>query len=141
MPNYGATDKVRKTAVERYIEPARQKNEATVVIHSGDFNRYLVQKNVLPPNRFPIVCNALRSTKFLRENHLKLQKVEGPPSGRSSTVTFVYKLEPVPRGSQAPKQANANECFLSLRGILKSTYQKLGGAETFHRRQSESWDE
>lgn len=139
MANYGATEKVRKTAFERYIEPARRRQEGTVTIHSGEFNKYLINTNLLPPNRFPIVCNALRSSKFLRENYLKLQKIDGPPSGRSSTVTFVYKLEPLPHGSGTPLK-HADDEFLGLRGILKSTYQQLGGVEAFHRRQSEIWD-
>jgi hypothetical protein len=140
MPNYGATDKVRRTASERYIFPARRRQETTVAIHSGDFGKYLVQNNVLPPNRFPIICNALRSRAFLRENGLTLEKVQGPPSGKSSTVTFVYKLQPL-RRSSAPQQATAAApSFMSLRGILKSSYQKLGGAEAFHRRESASWD-
>jgi hypothetical protein len=139
MPNYGSTDKVRKSAAEQYISPARRRHETTVAIHSGDFGKYLVQNNVLPPNRFPIICNALRSRTFLKENHLTLEKVQGPPSGRSSTVTFVYKLQPLPHGS-APPQPAAGSSFMNLRGIMKSAYEKLGGAEAFHRHESESWD-
>jgi len=141
MPTYGSTDKVRKTASEQYIAPARKRSETTVTIHSGDFNKFLVQNRVLPPNRFPIICNALQSKKFLQENHLTLKEVQGPPSGKSSTVKFIYKIEPLPPGSTPPSTpANSADAFLSLRGIMKSTYQKLGGAEAFHRRESGSWD-
>ena len=142
MANYGATDLVRRKAVERYIAPARRDSQTTVTIHSGDFNKFLVQNRVLAPNRFPIICNALQSKKFLQENHLTLKEVQGPPSGRSSTVKFIYKIEPLPPGSPNSPSAEANsaDAFLSLRGIMKSTYQKLGGAEAFHRRESESWD-
>jgi hypothetical protein len=143
MANYGSTDKVRRTAAEQYVIPARRRNEATLTIHSGDFNKFLVQNRVLPPNRFPIVCNALQSRKFLRENHLALEEVQGPPSGRSSTVKFIYRLQPIPADSQnrpGASPASSANAFLNLRGIMKSTYQKLGGAEAFHRRESESWD-
>jgi hypothetical protein len=142
MANYGSTDKVRQTASERYISPARRRHETTVAIHSGDFGKYLVQNNVLPPNRFPIICNALRSRAFLKENHLTLEKVQGPPSGRSSTVTFIYKLNPFPASSHTSPQLSpaTGNSFLSLRGIMKSAYKKLGGAESFHRRESESWN-
>ena len=140
MANYGATDKVRRTASERYISPARKRQETTVAIHSGDFGKYLVQNNVLPPNRFPIICNALRSRAFLKENHLTLEKVQGPPSGRSSTVTFVYKLQPLPQGTTTQQSVDAGKRFMSLRGIMKSSYQRLGGAEAFHRHQSEGWN-
>ena len=142
MATYGSTDKVRKTASEQYIAPARNRSETTVTIHSGDSNKFLVQNRVLPPNRFPIICNALQSKKFLQENHLTLKEVQGPPSGKSSTVKFIYKIEPLPPGSRPPATAPASsaDAFLSLRGIMKSTYQKLGGAEVFHARESESWN-
>jgi hypothetical protein len=57
-------------------------------------------------------------------------------------VKFIYKIEPLPPGSHPPTTppASAADAFLSLRGILKSTYQKLGGAEAFHTRESESWN-
>lgn len=143
MANYGATDKVRRSAAERYVTPARRRSETTLTIHSGDFNKFLVQNQVLPPNRFPIVCNALQSRKFLQENHLSLKEVQGPPSGRSSTVKFIYRIEPIPPGSHrqsgTPPVSSA-EAFRNLRGIMKSAYQNLGGAEAFHRRESESWN-
>src|SRR6266702_1619455 len=122
MANYGSTDIVRKTAAEQYIAHARKHSQTTVTIHSGEFNKFLVQNRVLPPNRFPIICNALQSKKFLQENHLTLKEVQGPPSGKSSTVKFIYKIEPLPRGSHPPATPPA------------------GAADAFHARESESWD-
>jgi hypothetical protein len=142
MADYGSTDRVRSKAVEQYIAPARRRNESVVKIHSGIFGKLLVQQNVLPPNRFPIICNALKSEKFLKQNHLTLQEIQGPPSGRSSTVTFVYKVEPLPitpdTSSSPTVKGNG---FLGLRGILKSTYKELGGAQAFHNRERDSWDQ
>lgn len=143
MANYGATDKVRRTAAEQYIAPARRRSEQTVKIHSGDFGKLLVKKEVLPPNRFPIICNALKSEKFLKENHLTLTEVQGPPSGRSSTVTFIYKIQPLPPSastSSQPGSTSSSDSFTSLRGILKATYKRLGGAQKFHTHERESWD-
>jgi len=143
MANYGSTDRVRRTAKEQYIVPARRRNETIVKIHSGAFGKFLVQNNILPPNRYPIICNALKSGKFLKENRLVLEEIQGPPSGRSSTVTFVYKVEPQapsPPGSSPDPNTNSPNSFLNLRGILKATYRQLGGAEKFHRRERESWD-
>jgi hypothetical protein len=143
MAIYGSTEKVRRTAAEQYISPARRRSETTVRIHSGTFGKFLVQNNILPPNRFPIICNALRSGKFLKENNLAIEEIHGPPSGRSSTVTFVYRLEPVP--STGPNCSSVSpttgpNSFLNLRGILKGTYKQLGGAEDFHRNERESWN-
>ncbi len=33
------------------------------------------------------------------------------------------------------------ELFESLRGILKESYAKLGGAEEYHRKEREAWNE
>lgn len=138
MPAYGATDRVRQKALTEYIEPARRTGAQRVRIHSGTFNKSLVASHILPPNRLPLVCNALASRKFQRENHLALESVEGPPSGRSSTVVYTYRLEPVP--SPEPSESASPGGFLSLRGVLKDTYEKLGGAENFHKSQREAWD-
>jgi len=65
-----------------------------------------VQTAVRLSNRVSLVCQALRSSKFLDENHLVLERWEGQPSGRSTTVAFTYRLlheeekapAPVPNG-------------------------------------------
>jgi len=140
MPAYGATDRVRRKAVTEYIEPARKSGATRVRIHSGTFNKSLVANHILPANRLPLVCNALSSRKFQSENHLTLEKVEGPPSGRSSTVVYTYRLQPVPAESTTPP-AEGYVDFLSLRGIMKETYKKLGGAEKFHQAERDAWGE
>jgi hypothetical protein len=146
MANYGSTDRVRRSAAEQYIEPARRRGQQIVKIHSGTFGRFLVEQKVLPPNRFPIICNALQSKRFFQENHVTLQEIQGlqsAPSGRSSTLTFVYKVEAIPaapgHSSPAPSSKSA-DAFANLRGILKHTYEQLDGAERFHRRERESWE-
>ena len=138
MADYGSTDRVRRSAAQQYIEPARSRGETIVKIHSGTFGKALVERKILPPNRFPIICNALSSTKFQKENHATLLDVQGPRSGKSSTVTYVYRLEPT-----SPSQKSTgkdNSLFMQMRGVLKKSYKKLGGAESFHKSERESWD-
>ena len=144
MPDYGSTDRVRRTAAQEYIEPARRRGDTIVKIHSGILGKSLVANNLLSPNRFPIICNALKSAKFQKENGLTLLEVESPPtalSGRSSTLTFVYRLDPhrdlEDKGDFPVKEVT----FDQLRGIARETYRKLGGAEAFHRAERESWGE
>lgn len=139
MPNYGSTDQVRRTAASQYVEPARIRGDKTVKIHSGALNKLLVDTKVLPPNRLPIVCNALSSLKFQKENHLVLENIQGPPSGRSSTVVFTYRIEPAATLS-SKNGGNDASSFKQLRGILKETYRKLGGAEGFHKNERQSWE-
>ncbi len=142
MADYGATDRVRRSAAEQYVLPARARKQSTIKIHTGAFEKSLVQSGVLQPNRFPIVCNALRSRKFLTQNRLELVDVQTPPSapsGQSSTVVFTYRLGRV-APSSVPIAVTAHTSLLSLRGILKRTYKKLGGAERFHNSQRTDWD-
>lgn len=150
MPNYGATEKVRSFVAENYIEPARQRGEGTVTIHAGSLSKVLQEHNILPPNRFPIICGAMGSPIFAKKNHLSLDSRQGPSSGLSSTATFTFTLKPIApspnsvrpvssQGDGTPPVASQSS-FLSLRGLLKATYKKLGGAESFHRRESENWD-
>jgi hypothetical protein len=139
MPDYGSTDRVRRSAAHEYIQPARRRGEKVVKINSGTFGKSLVEHKILQPNRFPIICNALRSEKFQKDNQLTLVEVQGPPSGRSSTMTFVYRLESMP---DAPITTSGNEpsLFESLRGVLRKSYKQLGGADAFHHAERESWE-
>ena len=139
MPDYGSTDRVRRSAAEHFIKPARLRGEKFVTIHSGTLERLLVERKLLQPNRFPIVCNALRSKKFSQENHLKLREIQTPAaSGKSSTVSFVFSLEP---DTALNVSARVQPTFDELRGILKSSYRRLGGAASFHAQQRESWND
>jgi len=126
-------EQVREHARLEYIEPARRRNQATVRILAGD-----VQKAVHLHNRVPLVCQALKSHKFLDENHLILEKWEGPPSGMSTTVTFTYRL--LDAGQSEPAEP-AESPLLKLRGIAKDVFQSLGGGEAFIRKEREQFAE
>jgi hypothetical protein len=112
-----------------YIEPARRRGDLTVKIVAGD-----VQKAVRLSNRTPLVCQALKSHKFLNENHLVLEKWEGPPSGMSTTVTFTYRLvDTEPAKTSQPD----DDPLMRLWGIGKEIFESLGGGEAFIRRERE----
>ena len=68
-------DQVREHARHEYIEPARRRGDSAVKIVAGD-----VQKAARLVNRTALVCQALKSHKFLKENHLALERWDGPPS-------------------------------------------------------------
>ena len=123
-------DRVREHARLEYIEPARRRHESTIRIVAGD-----VQKAMRLSNRVPLVCQALKSHKFLDENHLVLEKWGGPPSGMSTTVVFTYRLA---EGGRASSQ-EAEWPFLRLRGIGKEVFQSLGGGEAFIRKEREEF--
>ena len=118
-------DRVRDYARRAYIEPARARRQSTVRVVAGE-----VQKAVRLSNRVSLVCQALKSHKFLAENRLLLEKWEGPPSGMSTTVIFTYRmLDAVQQPSTQPEEWP----FKKLRGVAKEVFRSLGGAEAFLR--------
>lgn len=125
----GNTDRVREYARREYIEPARRHGEITVRIVAGD-----VHKALGLHNRSPQVCSALRSHKFLEENHLALVKAEGPPGGMSTTMTFTYRL--LETREQSTPEADR---FLRIYGIGKEVFESLGGGEAFIRSERENF--
>jgi len=94
-----------------------------------------VQKAVGLQNRIANVCQALKGKKFLKENHLTLEKVEGPPSGTSTTVRFVYRLN---GAAPAPEQSPVLR-LLELWGIGKELFESLGGGEAYLRNEREDF--
>ena len=124
-------DRVREHARANYVEPARRRGDPTIQIIAGD-----VEKAVHLQNRSSLVCQALRSHKFQEESRVLLEKVDGPPSGVSTTVVFTYRLVGTGGESTHPKNADV---FLRLRGSLKNVFQKLGGGEQFIRRERQDF--
>jgi hypothetical protein len=131
MTQTSHADRVREHARREYIEPARRRHEPTIRIVAGD-----VQKAVRLSNRVSLVCQALKSHKFLDENRLVLEKWDGPPSGMSTTVAFTYRLKDV--AGQVPRQP-AESPFVQLRGIAKDVFRSLGGGEAFIRKEREQF--
>jgi hypothetical protein len=124
-------DRVREYARREYIEPARARRQSTVRVVAGE-----VQKAVRLSNRVALVCQALKSHKFLTENHLLLEKWEGPPSGMSTTVTFTYRmLDAVQQLSTPPEEWP----FKKLRGVAKEVFRSLGGGEAFLHQEREKF--
>ena len=122
-------DRVRELARLKYIKPAEAQHESTVRIVAGD-----IQKAAGLSNRIALVCQALKSRKFLNENHLVLEKWDGPPSGMSTTVAFTYRLLPHAENATSPRPEWP---FLKLRGIAKEVFSSLGGGEAFIQKERE----
>ncbi len=118
-------EQVKEFARRQYLEPARRRGETTIRIVAGDLHRALRFVN-----RVPTVCTALRSTRFLQENGLILEKREGPPSGLGTKVAYTYRFS---QEGATTKLAHHSLGFLRLRGIAKDVFRELGGAEPFLR--------
>lgn len=126
-----SADKVRQYVVAKYVLPAQARGERIVTVTAGDVHRELGLRN-----RIPLVCAALRATRFQSENHLLLKDVSGPASGMSTTVKFTYEI--VSSGADsATKEKNP---FWALRGIAKGMFSKPGEWEEMIRRDREQFD-
>jgi hypothetical protein len=66
------------------------------------------------------------------ENHLRLIAKTGPPSGKSTSVTYTYEFADLPR-------ANEQDVWIRLRGALKNVFSQLGGGENYLRAERESF--
>jgi hypothetical protein len=75
---------------------------------------------------------ALKSNKFLEENGLVVRKIEGPPSGLSTTVAITYEW----KGNEAAK-AKVRSPLWDLLGKGREMFASLGGGEEFLRRERE----
>src|SRR5580700_8247749 len=78
---------IRLHGKEKYVTPARKRQEKRFSIKAGDVLRELKLNG-----RAPAICSALRTREFLEENALRLVSKTGPPSGQSTTVTYTYEF-------------------------------------------------
>lgn len=131
MENETQTKRVRDYTLKEYIEPARRRGDLTVKVVAGE-----VQRGVQLSNRVPLVCQALRSRKFLAENGLILEKWDGPQSGLSTTVTFTYRFRD---RTAEPGRQPGEDPLMRLWGIGQELFQDLGGGEAFIQREREQF--
>jgi hypothetical protein len=118
-------DQIRLHARERYVTPARGRNEKRFSIRTGDVVRELKLNGYAPA-----VCSALKTDEFLRENNLRLVERSGPPSGQSTTVVYTYEFIGEGKDNTTSSRQDA---WNRLRGALKDVFAELGGGENYLR--------
>ncbi len=77
--------RIRRFALERCVEPARQTGQASIGIRVGD-----IARDMNLQNRIPAVCSALGGTRFARMAGVRLLERRGPV--RSTTTEFYYEI-------------------------------------------------
>jgi hypothetical protein len=136
------SDHVREQASRNYVETARRQGIDRFSINVGE-----VQKDSHLRNRVSLVCSALKSKKFLRANGLRLLSESGPPSGMSTTVTYIYEFvdgenSPGPKasdGSGGSTLQSRQAAWDKLRGALKDVFAEYGGGEAYLRAERASF--
>lgn len=140
------SDKIRSLARDKYVNPARQTGTVHFTIKVRDLLNDL-QAEGLPGGHTPQICSALQTGKFLRENGLEIEKIEGPPSKMSPTVVVRYRIAKAEKPASSDKgpdhesatveeespEERARRLTEKLRGLLKEELAEYGGAEGFIR--------
>lgn len=145
--NHGLSDQVREAAKAGYVVRAAATGKRAFSIPVREVLRAL-ESDGFPPNHARQVCTALTSGKFLRENGLKIEAVDGPPSKSSATVVVHYRFapthmqtsearpEPAAGSGASPEETpeeRAHRLTGKLWGLLREEITAMGGAEKFIR--------
>lgn len=144
--NYGLSDQVRAQAKTTYVRPASSRGRRSFSIPVKELLRDLETRG-FPSNHARQVCTALTSGKFLRENSIQIEAIDGPPSKNSTTVVVHYKFasqesspkEAAPEltGSSAGPAETPDEWAHrmtgKLSGLMKDEIAAMGGGEAFLR--------
>ena len=145
--NVGLSDQVRAVAKAKYVHPAILAGKRQFSISVKELLRDLVTDG-FPTRNTPQVCSALQTAKFLRENGIEIEGVDGPPKKMSPTVVVRYRMaSPIlkqgtdthsPEGSavetlQEDPAVRAFRLTEKLRGMLKEELAQYGGGEAFLR--------
>jgi hypothetical protein len=124
-------DVIRSHGREKYVLPARGRSERRFSIRAGD-----VVRDLKLIDRIPAVCSALQTREFLRENNLRIVERTGPPSGKSTTVTYTYEfVDQVKQSAISDRQ----DAWSRLRGALKDVFAEYGGGEAYLRAERASF--
>jgi hypothetical protein len=121
------SDAIRRHAYEKYVLQAHRRHEKLISINVGDVHREMGLSN-----RVPLVCAALGSKKFLSEHGLRIVSKTGPPSGQSTTVTFLYEITDLEQNKSKDERM---EAWFRLRGIAKDIFASYGGGEAYLRQE------
>ena len=89
-------DRIRQFVVERYVRPFLSGCAKQLTIRAGN-----VAKDMGLEGRIPNICSVLRGEKLLTDAKLELVGCEGPPSGQSTTMTYIYEAK---RGTPSAPQ-------------------------------------
>lgn len=136
------SDQIRRVAKEKYVDPAIRTGQKEFSIPVRGMLDSLLSSG-FPRNHTPQICNSIQTSKFLTPNGLQIIRVEGPPSGQSSTVVVHYRIAegsvrataqgPDSMSGETDAAERAKRLTNRLKGLLSEELAEHGGAEAFVR--------
>jgi hypothetical protein len=134
---YGdGNERIRKRAWEKYIGPQIERGVRQIQVPIKPLMKELEAEG-FATNRPRQFCTALQKKEFLREKNLVLDRVDGPPSGTSTTVVLHFTYGGDGGGASALKGETPTEWALRvtepLYGLMKDEIAARGGTEGFMR--------
>lgn len=142
MAEIRQADRIRTLVAERYVLPVRKAGIRRLSIRVRDVLGDVAKEN-FPRGRTPLICEVLQGRKFLRQQGLEIESIEGPPSRQSPTVVVHYRVVGDGDGAgrsgvdaNPPKEdsaARAERLTGKLFGLLKEELAEYGGGEAFIR--------
>ena len=140
MQRQGWSDRIRELAKKKYVDAARKDGRESFSISVRSVLGDLASVN-FPLGHVPQVCSSLQGNKFLDENNLEIERIEGPPSKQSTTVVVHYRVRQRASGNAdtvqtaaRSEESPANRAMRltgKLRGLLKEELAEYGGGEAF----------
>lgn len=145
MSHGALSEQIRQRAIYKYVRPALTEGRQRFSIEIKPLMRELEAEG-FPPNHPAQFCSAVQARSFLLEHGLQIEKIDGPPSKKSTTVVIHYRVMR-PLGQTLPANnmtraaedrseepsARAKRLSERLRGLLKKELAEYGGAEGFMR--------
>lgn len=129
---------IRNFASEAFVKTALRRGDKLISIPVRAVAEELKKKG-FPPDRMPMVCSALGTKKFQRENGIVLDHWDGPAKRQSTTVVFHYRVADDTNevdGAVVPVESSSERAFRlteKIRGLMKDEIDAHGGAEGFMR--------
>src|ERR1700677_1291091 len=84
-------DRIRSLVAERYVVPVRKAGSSRLSIKVRDVLGDVAKEN-FPRGRTPLICEVLQGKKFLTQQGLEIESIDGPPSKQSPTVVVHYRV-------------------------------------------------
>ena len=137
MAHGDGSERIRQVAWTRVIEPQIKRGERKIDVPIKPLMKQLESEGFLK-NRPRQFCTALRKEAFLAEKGLVLDRVEGPPSGTSTTVVLHFRLatDSKARTSAEPEETAeewAKRVTEPILGLMKEEIAAHGGGVNYLR--------